>query len=73
MANTGRRLKCICTKTMTAMIGKQEIALFTRGKQYACTVKDDQVSLISYKIYGDEFDLSCTEKEFNQYFEFIKK
>ena len=73
MANTGRRLKCICIKTMSSIIGKKEINLFTVGQVYACTVRDDQVSLISYKIYGDEFDLSCTEQEFNQYFKFIQK
>lgn len=72
IANEGRRVKCVCVQNMTLIIAHKELVIFKRGNIYNCTIRDDHVSNISYKIYGDEFDLSCTQHEFDEYFK-IKK
>lgn len=72
IANEGRRVKCICIKTMRLTIANDEVCLFERGKLYNCTIRDDHSSNISYKIYGLEFDLSCTQYEFDMYFKLKK-
>ena len=48
---------------MNTIIGKEENALFEKGEI------NEQ---LYYKVYGDEFTLSCTEKEFHQNFLIIK-
>lgn len=57
---------------MTLTIANKEEIIFERGKIYSCTIRDDHISNISYKIYGEEFDLSCTQYEFDMYFK-VKK
>ncbi len=72
IANAGKRRMCRCIKTMHIYIGKEEQILFLRTKSYQCMIRDDNQHQIVYKIYGDEFDLSCTESEFNDHFVVIK-
>lgn len=64
---------CRCVETMHILIGKQQKELFTKGKLYDCVIRDSGQLQIFYKIYGDEFDLSCTESEFLQNFILINK
>lgn len=50
------------------IIGKEKQILFEEKRIYDCVVKDDGINPVFYKVYGDEYALSCTEKEFNTYF-----
>lgn len=63
---------CRCVETMDIVVGKEKRDLFTKGKVYHCVIHDDEKTQINYKIYGDEYDLSCTENEFNSNFVIIK-
>ena len=72
MANEGRRKKCFCIKNMDLKVGKDERIIFKKGNFYHCTIRDDHKTMILYKIYGGEFDLSCTELEFKEYFRISK-
>ncbi len=72
IANTGRREICRCIKTMYIYVGKEQQVLFSRLKTYNCTIRDNGMLQLFYKIYGDEFDLSCTEGEFNEHFVLVK-
>ena len=47
--------------------------LFVKGQVYRCIIRDRGDLPIHYKIYGEEFDLSCTEIEFTQHFVIINK
>lgn len=58
---------------MDIVIGKEKRELFTRGKVYDCVIRDGDQLQVFYKIYGDEFDLSCTETEFLQHFTLANK
>lgn len=62
---------CRCILSMDIYIGKEKKELFTRGNAYHCVIKDTNQLQVFYKIYGDEFDLSCTETEFKQHFNII--
>jgi hypothetical protein len=73
IANVGKRRMCRCKESMDIFIGKEKKVLFTRGEVYHCVVKDRNQLQVSYKIYGNEFDLSCTETEFQQHFVIINK
>lgn len=73
IANVGRRCVCRCTKTMNIVIGKEHRDLFTKGKSYNCVIRDSGQLQINYKIYGNEFDLSCTKEEFEESFRLVKK
>lgn len=70
IANIGKRCLCRCNKTMEIIIGKEVNVLFSKGAVYDCVIRDEE--LVNYKIYGDEFTLACTEKEFNDYFVLIQ-
>lgn len=54
-------------------IGKEEEVLFFERQIYDCVVKDDGINPVYYKVYGEEYALSCTHKEFNTYFVLINK
>lgn len=58
---------------MDILIGKEQRDLFTKGVVYSCVIRDSGTMLVNYKIYGDEFDLSCTKEEFEEYFVLLKK
>lgn len=53
---------------MDIVIGNEKRDLFTKGRNYDCVIKDSDQLQVYYKIYGDEFDLSCTKEEFEEYF-----
>ena len=57
---------------MNIIIGKEENTLFEKGAIYDCVIKGEINEQLYYKVYGDEFTLSCTEKEFHQNFLIIK-
>ena len=48
---------------MNIIIGKEENTLFEKGAIYDCVIKGEINEQLYYKVYGDEFTLSCTEKE----------
>ena len=73
IANIGKRCLCRCIKTMNIVIGKQQRDLFTKGEVYDCVIRDSGHLQINYKIYGKEFDLSCTKEEFEESFVLINK
>ena len=56
---------------MKVIIGKEKNTLFEQGAVYDCVMKDQGNEIIHYKVYGDEFSLSCTDKEFKQNFVLI--
>ena len=58
---------------MNIVIGKQQRDLFTKGHIYDCVIRDSGQLQIYYKIYSDEFDLSCTKDEFDENFILIDK
>lgn len=58
---------------MNIVIGKEHRDLFTKGQLYDCVIRDSGHLQINYKIYGDEFDLSCTKEEFEDNFLLIEK
>lgn len=72
IANTGKRCLCRCIKSMDIIIGKEKDILFEEGAIYDCVIKGKENESLYYKVYGDEFTLSCTEKEFNHNFLIIK-
>ena len=55
------------------IIGKEKEVLFFEKQIYDCVVKDDGINPVYYKVYGEEYALSCTQKEFNTYFVLINK
>ena len=57
---------------MNIIIGKEENTLFEKGAIYDCVIKGEINEQLYYKVYGDEFTLSCTENEFHQNFLIIK-
>ena len=57
---------------MNIIVGKEENTLFEKGAIYDCVIKGEINEQLYYKVYGDEFTLSCTEKEFHQNFLIIK-
>lgn len=73
IANTGKRRVCRCIESMNIVIGKENRELFAKGKTYDCVIRDNDQLQVYYKIYGDEFDLSCTESEFLEHFILINK
>lgn len=73
IANTGKRRVCRCIKTMSIVIGKEQRDLFTKGQVYDCVIRDSGQLQVNYKIYGKEFDLSCTKEEFEENFVLINK
>jgi hypothetical protein len=64
---------CRCIQSMYIYLGKEEKELYSRGQVYQCVIKDADQLQVFYKIYGEEFDLSCTETEFKQHFVIINK
>lgn len=68
IANTGKRRKCRCIKSLDIIVRNETIELFSEGTVYDCVIRDSGPLQVSYKIYGNEFDLSCTEDEFKQSF-----
>ena len=73
IANIGTRRVCRCIKTMNIVIGKEQRDLFTKGHIYDCVIRDSGQLQINYKIYGEEFDLSCTKEEFEENFVLMKR
>ena len=71
MANEGKRTYCRCIQSMPIIIGKQEEILFAKGEIYACTIRTSDTQANYYKIYGEEFALSCNESEFKENFRVI--
>ena len=71
MANEGKRSYCRCIKRMSVIIGKEEETLFEFKKIYPCTLTLRDTKVRYYKIYGDEFALSCNEAEFKAHFMLI--
>ena len=57
---------------MDIIIGKERRILFQKGDIYDCSIRDIGNLQVNYKIYGPEFDLSCTDIEFKQNFVLIK-
>ncbi len=57
---------------MDIIIGKEKRELFSKGKVYDCVIRDNGHLQVNYKIYGEEFDLSCTDIEFKENFILIK-
>lgn len=57
---------------MEVIIGKEKNTLFEQGSVYDCVMKDRGNEILHYKVYGDEFSLSCTDKEFKQNFVLIQ-
>ena len=72
IANAGKRCLCRCIKTMDIIIGREKRILFQKGQAYDCSIRDNGNLQVNYKIYGPEFDLSCTDVEFRQNFVLIK-
>ncbi|MBM6965336.1 hypothetical protein [Massilimicrobiota timonensis] len=72
MANEGKRCYCRCIQDMRMQIGKEELTIFHHNKIYACMVRTGDMEVSFYKIYGEEFSLSCSEAEFKEYFRFVK-
>lgn len=73
IANTGKRRICRCIEGMEIYVGKEKRDLFSKGKTYSCVIRETNQLQVSYKIYGEEFDLSCTEVEFQQHFVIANK
>ena len=72
MANAGKRCYCRCIKEMTIIISKKEEVLFAYKKIYPCQMRTSDTQMNNYKIYGEEFALSCSESEFKEYFRLIE-
>ena len=71
MANEGRRCTCKCIKNMNIIIGKTEETLFAINTNYPCNIRKNDREANYYKVYGDEFALSCSEEEFKEHFRII--
>ncbi|MCI9093540.1 MAG: hypothetical protein HFF36_07105 [Coprobacillus sp.] len=71
MANEGKRCYCRCIEEMTMIIGKKEEILFAYKQVYLCMVRTSDTEANYYKIYGNEFALSCSEVEFKEHFRLI--
>ena len=54
------------------VIGKEELIIFQKNQIYACMIRTGDMEVSFYKIYGEEFSLSCSETEFKEYFRLIK-
>lgn len=72
MANDGKRCYCRCIEDMTMIIGKTEEVIFAFKQVYPCLIRKSDTEVNYYKIYGDEFALSCSEVEFKEHFRIIK-
>lgn len=72
MANEGKRGYCRCIQNMTMIIAKEETIIFTKTKIYPYMMRISDKEVCFYKIYGEEFALSCSENEFKDYFRLIK-
>ena len=73
MANEGKRCYCRCIQDMRMQIGKEELTIFHhKARVYACMVRTGDMEVSFYKIYGEEFSLSCSEAEFKEYFQLVK-
>lgn len=71
MTNDGKRCYCRCMKAMTMSIGKKENVIFVCHEVYPCQVRINDHQKNYYKIYGQEFALSCNENEFKEYFQIL--
>ncbi len=71
MANEGKRCYCRCIEDMSMIIGKNEVTVFAFKKVYPCMIRTSDTEANYYKIYGEEFALSCSEEEFREYFRLI--
>ena len=56
---------------MTMIIGKKEEILFAYKQVYPCMVRTSDTEANYYKIYGNEFALSCSEIEFKEHFRLV--
>ena len=72
MANEGKRCYCRCIQDMQMVIGKEELIIFQKNQIYACMIRTGDMEVSFYKIYGEEFSLSCSEAEFKEYFQLVK-
>lgn len=72
MANEGKRCYCRCIEEMTMIIGKKEEVIFAYKEVYPCMVRTSDTEANYYKIYGEEFALSCSEVEFKEHFKLIQ-
>ena len=51
-----------------------DMQTWPRGQMfYYCVIRDSGQLQVNYKIYGKEFDLSCTKEEFEENFVLINK
>lgn len=71
MANEGKRCYCRCIEAMTMIIGKEEITLFAYKTVYPCMIRTSDKEANYYKIYGEEYALSCSEDEFKEHFKLV--
>lgn len=72
MSNDGKRVYCRCIEDMTMIIGKEEEIIFEFKKVYPCMIRTSDTEVNYYKIYGEEFALSCNEDEFKEHFKLIQ-
>lgn len=72
MANEGKRCYCRCIQDMQMLIGKEKLIIFKKNHIYACMIRTGDMEVSFYKIYGEEFSLSCSEIEFKEYFRLVK-
>lgn len=72
MANEGKRCYCRCIEDMVMIIGKESEILFEFKKVYPCMIRTSDTEANYYKIYGEEFALSCSEDEFKEHFKLIE-
>lgn len=72
MANEGKRCYCRCIKEMTMIIGRKEEIIFALKEVYPCMIRTSDTEANYYKIYGEEFALSCSEIEFKEHFRLIQ-
>ena len=69
MANEGKRCYCRCVQDMRMQIGKEELIIFKKGQVYLCMIRTGDMEVSFYKIYGEEFSLSCSEVKHAQSYE----
>lgn len=71
LAHEGTRKLCLCIESMDLVVGKKKQVIFQKGEKYPCVIRGDANSVITYKVYGTEFDLSCSETEFKRHFNIL--
>ena len=72
MANEGKRCYCRCIQDMHMVVGKEDLIIFQKNQIYSGVIRTGDTEVTFYKIYGEEFSLSCSEAEFKEYFHIVK-